>query len=152
MVLVRASLALGLRVMFYARCRLALLFSPSYFRTRLAYARSRPRLGIHSSDSIHDVLYRVIEVLLRFGASLHFGNFGQQVDRRGLFQAKCCIFLDFGQILDLRPQKVAHDPGASFEHIRLGNGQSDVQISEKEEKANLKRRKKRSANFLIFMP
>ena len=123
LVLVRAPLAQGLRVMLYARCRLALLFSPSYFRTRLAYAHSRRRLGIHSSDSIHDVLYRVIEVLLRFGASLHFGHFGQRVDRSGSFQAKCCIFLDFGPIVDLRPQKVAHDPGASFEHIRSGNGQ-----------------------------
>ena len=80
LVLVRAPLAQGLRVMLYA-------------------------------------------VLLRFGASLHFGHFGQRVDRSGSFQAKCCIFLDFGPIVDLRPQKVAHDPGASFEHIRSGNGQ-----------------------------
>ena len=42
----------------------------------------------------------------------------RQLHRCGSLRAKRRIFLDFGPILDLGPQKVAHDPGASFEHLR----------------------------------
>jgi hypothetical protein len=63
----------------------------------------------------------------------------RQLHRCGSCQAKRCIFLDFGPILNLGPQKVAHDPGASIEHLRLVNRQR--KISGKEEK-------ERSENFL----
>ena len=37
---------------------------------------------------------------------------------------------DFGPILDLGPQKVAYDPGASFGHLRLVNEQRVVGTSD----------------------
>ncbi len=98
----------------------------------------RRHLGQSTTPSNRRGRHRHASHLEQGSPTDNLGNFGQQLNRCGSSQAKCCIFLGFGTILDLRPQKVAHDPGASFEHLKLMDGQRKY----------MKLRKKRSANFL----